>query len=344
MAAAKNAGIVGIAIGALTATALGVAKGVAVNDRRRASRSKADVDAEVTKQIGGSGAADGYTHHRLTMADGASIHVVSAGERVAERPAVVLLHGVTLSARLWAPVMSVLHKEFHVVAVDWRGHGQSVAGSAGYGLHLLASDLAEVLTQLNLSNCVVVGHSMGGMALMRFCGNHAAVLQERVAGLMFLSTAASEVGSVTLPAFLRGGFRRLIGMQAVARRASWTLPGDLGYSMVRPTFGDNPDPVGVEMARDIVSEMDPDATAASFVPLLSHDATAVLPSITCPVTVVVGTQDRLTPPPQAKEIARLIKQARLVVLDGPGHMIMLERQTEFVELVRSLARTNQSTN
>jgi pimeloyl-ACP methyl ester carboxylesterase len=337
MTAAKNAGIAGLVLGALSATALGVAKGIAMNDRRRAGQSRDQIDTAVTAQLTQTPNSFPTTHHQLTMADGASIHVVLSEPRVGV-PVIVLLHGVTLSSQIWSPAMTLLCDDYQVVAMDWRGHGRSVAGAAGFGLDLLASDLAEVLTQLSLSQCVIVGHSMGGMALMQFCGSRSEAMSKRVKALMFLSTACADVGVTTVPAFLRGAVRRMLQSGPISKRASWTAPGDLGYSMVRATFGDRPDPVWVEAARDIVSEMDSDATAASFVPILSHNATKILPHITIPVTVVVGTQDRLTPPTQAKRTASLIKHARLVILEGPGHMIMLERQPEFVALVRELAQ------
>jgi pimeloyl-ACP methyl ester carboxylesterase len=327
----KGLGITGAAIAAVSATALGVAKGVAMNDRRRVGRSKEQVLLEASDTH-----VEDAQHHQLTMADGASIHVVSRGPRDDGKPVVVLLHGVTLSSQLWKQAFGALSNDMHVVALDWRGHGRSVAGTKGYGLELLASDLAEVLVQLDLRNAVIVGHSMGGMALMHFAGQHQTELRNRVRALMFLSTAASDVGMATLPAVMRGGVRRLLSTVTIARRASWTLPGDVGYTMVRATFGDRPDPEWVEETRVIVAAMDADATAASFVPLLAHDATEVLPTIELPVMVVVGTEDRLTPPAQAKRIASLVPGAELVVLDGPGHMVMLERQDRFHQLVRSL--------
>jgi pimeloyl-ACP methyl ester carboxylesterase len=334
MPAAKRAGIAGAALAVVSATALGVAKGIAMNDRRRDGRSKKQLlldagDTDITD-------AD---HHQLTMADGANIHVVSRGSgrtKSAQDPVLVLLHGVTLSSKIWKYTFDALGHDFHVVAPDWRGHGRSVAGSDGFGLEQLASDLSEILTQLDLRQCVIVGHSMGGMALMQFCGLHQAVLDERVKALMFLSTAAGDIGMATVPAALRGGVRSILGATPIARRASWTLPGDLGYTMVRATFGERPDPEWVEETRAIVAEMDSDATAASFVPLLSHDATNVLPQLQLPVMVVVGTEDRLTPPSQAKRIASLVPGAELVTLDGPGHMIMMERQTRLHQLLRQL--------
>ncbi|MBX3287294.1 MAG: alpha/beta fold hydrolase, partial [Actinobacteria bacterium] len=78
----------------------------------------------------------GVVHHHLPTPDGGSIHAIELGSG---RP-LVLLHGVTLRADVWAPQFHQLADRFRVVAVDLRGHGESTAGSAGYGIPRLAED------------------------------------------------------------------------------------------------------------------------------------------------------------------------------------------------------------
>ena len=90
---------------------------------------------------------------------------------------------------MWGYQLRDLSDRCRVLAVDLRGHGESRAGSAGFGLDLLAEDLRTVLEALDLRDAIVVGHSMGGMTLMQFCADHPDVLDERVAGVVFLATA-----------------------------------------------------------------------------------------------------------------------------------------------------------
>ncbi len=325
----RNAGIAGAALAVITTAGLAAAKGVAIRDRRRTgtTRKAAVVAAALADPSDAK-------HHHLIMRDGAKVHVVERGK--ATNGTVVLLHGVTLSTRLWHYAIDTLGDEFRTIAIDWRGHGRSIAGDLGYGLDILADDLAEVLEQLEVQHAVAVGHSMGGMALMHFCQRHAAMLHHRVNGLMFLSTASADVAVATVPAALTGIIRRTLSLNPIARRAAWTLPGDLGYTMVRVTFGIAPSAMAVEHVRNIVAEMDADATAASVVPLLTHDATKILPKIDVPTMVVVGSADRVTPPVQARKTARLVPGAELTELDGAGHLIMLERRDQFHALVRTL--------
>jgi pimeloyl-ACP methyl ester carboxylesterase len=322
--------ITGALLTAAAAAGLATAKGVAVTDRRRTgiTRRQALVAAGLTDP-------SDARQHTLVLADGTSLHVVERGP--VDGTPLVLLHGVTLSTRIWHRTFDDLGDRFRVIALDWRGHGTSTVGRQGYGLPVLADDLAEVLDRLDLRGALVVGHSMGGMALMQFCGDHRDVLDERVAGLVFLSTASCNVAGGSLPGFVRSMVEHVIRLPGVAGRSSWTAPGDLGYAMVRFTFGERPSPTWVEQIRHITSHTDPESAAQSVVALLSHDAREMLPHVTTPSVVVAGTKDRLTPPSAARLTASLLPDAELVILPGAGHLVMLERQEAFQKLLVQLA-------
>ena len=126
-------------------------------------------------------------HHEVPARDGGSIHVVERGQG---RP-LVLIHGITLQACIWSPQLHILADRYRVLAVDVRGHGRSSVGTDGYGRRVAAGDIATVLEHFDLHEAVVAeGHSMGGMILMEFAGEHREELTERVAGLVFMDTAA----------------------------------------------------------------------------------------------------------------------------------------------------------
>jgi 3-oxoadipate enol-lactonase len=75
----------------------------------------------------------------------------------------------------------------------------------------------------------------------------------------------------------------------------------------------------------MLSECPPETRLNAPRALIGLDLTDDLPAVTIPTLVVVGTSDVLTPPAQARLIARLIPGARLEVFPGGGHMLMLER-------------------
>jgi len=91
----------------------------------------------------------------------------------AERPTLLLLHGGRDHARSWDDVARVLHRDWHVVAPDLRGHGDSawaVGGSYTLADHVL--DLAQLLSALGRDPVVLVGHSLGGAVVLQYAGLH----------------------------------------------------------------------------------------------------------------------------------------------------------------------------
>ena len=269
-------------------------------------------------------------HHVIAMSDGGRIHVVEHGSG----PPVVLVHGVTLSCAIWAPLMRILGSTNRVLALDLRGHGVSTTGEAGMTFDRQAEDLHEVLSALNVANAVLVGHSMGGMISQVLLGRHDG--DGRVAAFIALSTTTGPLstnrvgrrmaGSVT--AVARGTLRRS------ASHASSIYPGeDLATWLTRMSFGADPDAPAVELARAQTQSLSPTVLVELLEPLLRFDGTEDCRRITVRTTVVVGTRDLLTPPRLAVSLAAAIPDAELVRIADVGHMIMLEDCAALADLI-----------
>lgn len=270
---------------------------------------------------------EGVVHHHLPTADGGTIHAIELG---AGRP-LVLLHGITLRSDVWAPQFYQLVDRFRVIAVDLRGHGESTAGTAGYGIPRLGDDLATLLEALDLRHAIVVGHSMGGMTVMQFCGDHADVLAERVDGLVFVATRAHRV----MPPLVDGGARALVRRGQSVIDAGGQLPAraTVTTQAARLAFGDRPSRRAVEIVAGMGQAMVPEALVPSLGGLIEHDAREALRSTHTPSLVVVGTRDLLTPVPSARHLAHLLPDAELVVLPRAGHQLMQERPYELAALL-----------
>jgi pimeloyl-ACP methyl ester carboxylesterase len=328
----KAASWLAIATGTVAALGTVAVKAVAASDRRRAPiHGRAGLDAAAHPQE-----PDGLRHHVVAGSDGARLHVVEGGP--ADAPTIVLLHGVTLSWEIWHLTIRALMNDHRVIAPDWRGHGSSTVGSGGYGLHLLAGDLRDVLVALDVRGAVVVGHSMGGMALMHFCRDHRDVLADRVAGLVFLSTAASSVIDGPGPAAVDALVGRIAGSDRAVSRAMRVPRGDLAWAVVRYGFGTRPPAEAIALHRRITFGTEPSAAGRSIAALVDHDATGWLGTVRLPTAVVVGSKDRLTPPAKARGIAALVPGADLTVMDGAGHLIMFERPAELEAILRRMSR------
>jgi pimeloyl-ACP methyl ester carboxylesterase len=92
--------------------------------------------------------------------NGATIQYLRTG---GDKPAVVLLHGLSGNGASWAPVARALEADFDVVMPDARGHGGSSTPHRGYRYDDHASDVVGLIRGLALARPVLLGHSMGGM-------------------------------------------------------------------------------------------------------------------------------------------------------------------------------------
>jgi pimeloyl-ACP methyl ester carboxylesterase len=112
---------------------------------------------------------------------------------------------------------------------------------------------------------------------------------------------------------------------------------ELGTLFARIGFGRDPQPSHVELNREMLASCDTTTAREATAALLGLDLTAQLPRLDVPTLVIGGTNDVITPPAESRRLAELIPDARLHLLAGAGHMIMLERTQTFHELLLDFA-------
>ena len=137
----------------------------------------------------------------VTADDGLALHVeidapdtssLSRRHLAGRTPTVVLVHGFALTMQCWVlQRRALIHSGFRVVTYDQRGHGRSGQPSLeSCTVAQLGRDLAAVMDATCTSGPVVlVGHSMGGMTVMSYAGQHPDVVRERVLAVALVSTS-----------------------------------------------------------------------------------------------------------------------------------------------------------
>ncbi|MEE2759980.1 MAG: alpha/beta hydrolase [Pseudomonadota bacterium] len=104
-----------------------------------------------------------YQSHRLTLS------YVDWGNESA--PPMIMIHGGRDHARSWDWVAAELKADYHVLAVDLRGHGDSEwTNSATYGVDEFVYDIAELIHQRELAPVTIISHSLGGVIGLRYSG------------------------------------------------------------------------------------------------------------------------------------------------------------------------------
>lgn len=120
--------------------------------------------------------------------DGVEIAYSTYGADVGgDAPAVVLVHGWAGNRTYWNNQLNVLAERYHVITIDLGGHGESGIGRDDWHLRAFGDDVAVVVEEVGAPKVALVGHSMGGDAVVYA----ARQLGERVAGLVWIDAFRS---------------------------------------------------------------------------------------------------------------------------------------------------------
>ena len=113
---------------------------------------------------------------RTVQANGMNFHYLEWGDSA--KPTVVMLHGVSQQAHSWDFVSLALSPDYHILAVDQRGHGDTDWAADGtYTLDAMQADIDGVIDALGLTDFNLMGHSMGGRNSFIWASRHPEILR-----------------------------------------------------------------------------------------------------------------------------------------------------------------------
>lgn len=276
--------------------------------------------------------------------DGTRIAVRAAGDPSA--PILLFVHGFSLDMTIWHYQWTALSDRFRCVLFDLRSHGRSgPAASGDLSLAAMGHDVAAVLEAVVPGGrAVLVGHSLGGMAILSMAESRPDLFGERVAGAALFGSSASDLlrdalGSVA--GVLRPDLRTLRGaVRGLNRLRSYVLasPTDLGKVVVRVTqFGPDASPHLVGYVVGLAARAPSAVWTDGLVGLMDADLRHVARHVRVPVLVAIGEHDRVTPPGSAAALADRLPDGRLEIIEGAGHMAMLERHETVNEMLAAFA-------
>jgi pimeloyl-ACP methyl ester carboxylesterase len=254
---------------------------------------------------------------------GAALNVVELGPQDAEGPAILLLHGASCNLdAMRRPLGELLAKKHRVILIDRPGHGWSTRERAADSTpQVHAAMIAEALDKLRLGSVIVVAHSLAGALGARLALDHA----DRVEGLVLLAPVTHPwYGGV-------GWYNKAISMPVIGPLLAYTITLPLGLLLAeksaRHVFLPQAMPDGYvkDTATPLLLRPREFIANARDLVTLKQAVEEQAPrygEIRAPVTIISGDHDRtVSTVIHSRLFARAVPNAKLIVLEGIGHMI-----------------------
>jgi len=262
-------------------------------------------------------------------------------------PPLLLIHGGRDHARSWDWVARALRGDYHVLAVDLRGHGDSEwAKGSSYPIPDAVYDIVQLVDQLALSPVTIVGHSLGGAIGMLYAGTYPEKLKRLIVIEGWIWPPQQQAKDLAVPADerIRKWVDQLTAVAARAPRKYSSLDAAIERMMAENTR------LSLEQAAHLTRHgmtQNEDGTYSwkydnynrATVPykFTDQDVTRLWSRIACPTLLMRGAEGPL-PDPAAAGLVGLLPDATAVNVSGAGHWVHHDRLDDVVALVRSFAK------
>ena len=227
---------------------------------------------------------------------------------------IVFLHGSGLSHIVWSLTEQFFsNKDFNVLSIDLPGHGNS-DGPCLDSIEKIAEWLEKVFIKLNLDNLILVGHSQGCLEMLEYAFKY----KQRLKKIVFIGGSNKMPVHPDLIELAQNG-----DSDAVKLMMKW------GYEGSKKFIGGNPVEKIIQSPRDISEILAVDLIACNNYTNGSEAARL----IDCPSLLIFGSLDKMVNLEAGKKFSSLIKNSTTHIIEGCGHMIMIEKAFEMRDKV-----------
>lgn len=256
-----------------------------------------------------------------------------AYDDIGEGQPLVFVHGHPFDRSMWQRQIDYFKDRYRLILPDLRGYGESDVTVPRVLLDEMALDIIHLMDELEVDSAVFCGLSMGGQIVFDLYRS----FPQRVGALIIADSDASGETAESREA-------RLAKAEAILRfgmeqHTNETIDQYIAAaSMASPGVYDH-------LRRMMINTAPEGAAAAHRGRAERRDHVALLPSIRVPALIIVGSEDFFTPLPVARIMSDGIPNARLVCIEGAGHLPNMEKPEQFNHAIEEfLAWTSSAGN
>ena len=244
-----------------------------------------------------------------------SVYASDAGQELDnKKDTIIFLHGSGLSHIVWSLVEQFFsNKNFNVLSIDLPGHGNS-EGPCLNTIEEIAEWLEKVFVKLKLEQVILVGHSQGCLEMLEYLNKY----KSRLKKLVFVGGSYKMPVNQDLIVLAQNG-----DSDAVKLMMKW------GYEGSKKFIGGNPVQRIIQSPKDISKILAVDLVACNN---YANGSNAVK-AIDCPTMFIFGALDKMVNIEVGKKFANMVNNSTTHIIDGCGHMIMIEKAFEMREKV-----------
>ncbi|OQX78893.1 MAG: hypothetical protein B6D61_04555 [Bacteroidetes bacterium 4484_249] len=234
---------------------------------------------------------------------------------------VVLLHGFLESIQIWEEFSELLSQKFNVVAIDLPGHGKTDNFSEVHTMEFMADAVKAVLDFLNIGNCVMIGHSMGGYTTLAFAEKYPEYLK---GFCLFHSQAEADSPEAKIN---RDRTVKIVEKDSIGFISNF-IPDLFVHENIK-RFDKK-----IEVMKTRAMKTSKEGIIAALLGMKERTSKLnFLKTINIPVLFIVGKQDKRIPTETVLQQAALPSHSEILILGNVGHMGYIEAKEETLKAV-----------
>jgi 3-oxoadipate enol-lactonase len=266
----------------------------------------------------------------IAYQDGRRLHCSdSGGDSGVHAPALVFIHAYTTHGGLWDGMIARFAPSYRCLALDLPGHGRSDGTPDASDMAYLARSVLAVMDDAGVERAHVCGLSIGGMIGQQLGLDHGKRLRSLV--LACTTGQMSEQGRGLWDGRFEAMQRQGLWSQIAPTLERWYGAGLMG------AFG----PADLDPLAQMIASTSLVGALSCGLAVKSHDVLSRLDAIATPTLILGGQLDLSFPPEHAQALAGAIGGARLVMLDGAGHMAPLQVPDAFAHALSAFLQEHE---